>query len=1305
LKTTRPPAIPAVPTADPELHSFYRAIKENVELLTGQRTATLEAAALDSTSGGVVKPTQDAFSIVLTTPSATLPADSSGIVSSYVTAQGQLSVLRNGVDVTADCALAVIAQTNCTGTINTALGTPVTAEPKGHYRVTDLTEDAGVLKMQAVYGTTTLDANFTVSKSKQGTQGPPGEDGTGGDNPITLVLSNPVMVLPSYANGTVKSFGTAVGFAKVLDGSTDVTASAGVVFSISNSNVTATINTADNTPVSAQSKGYYRVTAMASITGAFTITATYDGKTLTQTATVTQAQGGFEIVDVLPNDNLFVGRMVYYTVDGKLYRYTGTAWTTAVPATDIIGQLVETQIANAAITTAKFASSIRPIEIVASLPAPGIAGRVVFLTADNKLYRDTGTAWTTQVLTTDLSGQILDAQIAAVAAAKLTGQIVASQISDASLTTAKFASGIEPVTVVTGALPTVKSTNTIFLTSNQKIYRWNGTAYVATVPTTDLSGTISDAQIAALAASKITGQLVASQITDASLTTAKFASGIEPVTVVTGTLPTVKSTNTIFLTSNGKLYRWNGTAYVATVATTDLSGTVTDAQIAGLAATKLTGQITSTQITDSSISTPKLAAGAVTAATIAAGTIQASNIAAGTITGDRIAGSTITATNIAADTITAGQIAAGAISTSELAAGAVTATKIAVGTITANEIAANTITGGKIAAATITGSNIVGATITAGNIASGTITGDRIAANTITGANIAADTITAGQIAAGAVTASELAAGAVTAGKLFVGMGGNNLVKNSSFENGWGGFGQYDNSAQSTASFVAGGGRNGGISYRLSYSANASTKGFYFVSNTGTDGNVTNNSGIFKAGRPYVFSWYAKATGASVGATMMTAWNLAPNVITAILNPPLTTDWQRYAFYLYWNPGTTVDNNGYASINGGNGVSTLDYDDVQVEEGEYPTAYAAGLLDGEVRGTFIADGAITTNKITANAITAGKIASGTITSVQIAADTITAGNIATGAITADELAAGSVIAGKVAAAAISTAELAAGAVVAGKIAAGTITSNEIASRTIKAINIEAASLTANEIAANTIITNNLAAGAVTAAKIASSTITALEIASGTITAAKIDTSAFTVTRLGMTVDITNARVQMFANSNYRITGVNFGAASNFVDYFGSGTAATASESNAKFFIKNDGSAMFAGRVRAEFEVKAWACIYGDGTPSFRDCFNTTSVTKLGVGRYRITFAQALVNNNYCCVVAGADTTRVPVLNVEAQATTHVDVSAVRRGNGDAVDITLLNVLVFGSNVTAGSNASTPTGGGFSGGTFGGGVLP
>lgn len=251
----------------------------------------------------------------------------------------------------------------------------------------------------------------------------------------------------------------------------------------------------------------------------------------------------------------------------------------------------------------------------------------------------------------------------------------------------------------------------------------------------------------------------------------------------------------------------------------------------------------------------------------------------------------------------------------------------------------------------------------------GLLIGD-VAPLSIDAARLQTDAVVAGKVAAAAINTRELAAGAVRAEQLLVQIGGNNLVRNSGLDfpsSSFAGFNHYDNSSQSTRSLTTG--RNGGNAMRLTYSNNGSTKGFYFGNVGGVD-----NTGIFKAGRSYVFSWYAKASSTSIGKTMFTAWNNAPSTITTIENPPLTSDWQRYSFRLYWNTGATVDPNGYASIaNAVDCAGNLDYCDIMVQEGEYPAAYTRGLLPGEVRGTLIQDGAILTNHVGANQITAGKL--------------------------------------------------------------------------------------------------------------------------------------------------------------------------------------------------------------------------------------------------------------------------------------------------------------------------------------------
>lgn len=220
-------------------------------------------------------------------------------------------------------------------------------------------------------------------------------------------------------------------------------------------------------------------------------------------------------------------------------------------------------------------------------------------------------------------------------------------------------------------------------------------------------------QVTQIQAANIIGQIVAAQVQDAAINTAKFAAGLTPVEIV-GTLPSSGNFagRTVFLTTNGKLYRFDGSSFTASVPATDM-----------------TGQITTTQITDNAISSPKISAGAITAGKIDAGAV--------------------TAGTIAANAVTAGTISAGAVNTAELAAGAVNASKIAANTITAGQIAANTITAGQIAAGTISSDKLVATNLGAifanlGTVTSGTLTAS---ASVSVGSGTSAVSITSGGLA------------------------------------------------------------------------------------------------------------------------------------------------------------------------------------------------------------------------------------------------------------------------------------------------------------------------------------------------------------------------------------------------------------------------------------------------------------------------------------------------------------------------------------------------------------------------------
>ena len=235
--------------------------------------------------------------------------------------------------------------------------------------------------------------SVVVTHTSNAGNGPPGANwlllasgGTGVDA-ISAYLTKETVQLFAYANGGVVSYTPATGSFKVFSGDTDVSTS-------------FTLSTFSNPQ--ALTVGYvgqtYSVTAgfdasedTASLTIRATGSGTYAGITVDKVFSLSKAKGGYEIVATLPTTNLFEGRVVFLTTDDKLYRYTGTAWTAAVPALDITGTLADAQIA--------------------------------------------------AVAASKVTGTLSDSQLAAISAAKVTGQITGTQITDGAISTAKLSAG------------------------------------------------------------------------------------------------------------------------------------------------------------------------------------------------------------------------------------------------------------------------------------------------------------------------------------------------------------------------------------------------------------------------------------------------------------------------------------------------------------------------------------------------------------------------------------------------------------------------------------------------------------------------------------------------------------------------------------------------------------------------------------------------------------------------------------------------------------------------------------------------
>ena len=415
---------------------------------------------------------------------------------------------------------------------------------------------------------------------------------------------------------------------------------------------------------------------------------------------------GIEPVATLPATGDFDGQIKYDTTLNKLYRWNAS---TSSWSDDIFS------ITSGSVDEASFAAGIEPVKIVSELPNPsGYTGaKVVFLTTDNKLYRYDGAAWVTGVAAADIEG---------------------------TLASSNFAQDLRPVEIVS-ALPSADNFQgrVVVLTSDNKLYRYTGSAWTAAVNTNDLSGSITSAQIASVAAASVTGTLTDAQIAD--LATAKLTGTISETQITDGAISSLKIA-----------------ANAVTTAKIALNAITADVVSAGA--------ITETKISNGAISTEKIAANAVTASQINAGSITSDKIAAGAVTAAEIAADSVTSDKIAAGAVTATEISSNAVTAVKISAGAVSTAKIAAGAVTADTISSNAITAVKIQAGAVETAKIAAGAIDAGKIAADAVTADKIAANAVTAESIAADSITTAKIAAGAVTADILAANSVVAGKI-----------------------------------------------------------------------------------------------------------------------------------------------------------------------------------------------------------------------------------------------------------------------------------------------------------------------------------------------------------------------------------------------------------------------------------------------------------------------------------------------------------------------------------------------------------
>ena len=208
---------------------------------------------------------------------------------------------------------------------------------------------------------------------------------------------------------------------------------------------------------------------------------------------------------------------------------------------------------------------------------------------------------------------------------KLSKNIV-NQVIDTALP----ARGLEPVKTVSGLdVNQFLGNKLVYNQLDGRLYTWNGTKYEYKTPASNIDGSILPAQLAPIPTTKLSGQLTDAQISNVS---ANKIAGIISV------------------------------AQLAPIPTTKLSGTISAHQIS-------TNSIGANAIQAGAIGTEKLAAGSVSAAKLQANSVGANHLQANSVTAGAIAANAVTAGAINTGAVNAQHIAAGQVTADKLAIG------------------------------------------------------------------------------------------------------------------------------------------------------------------------------------------------------------------------------------------------------------------------------------------------------------------------------------------------------------------------------------------------------------------------------------------------------------------------------------------------------------------------------------------------------------------------------------------------------------------------------------------------------------
>jgi phage minor structural protein len=514
--------------------------------------------------------------------------------------------------------------------------------------------------------------------------------------------------------------------------------------------------------------------------------------------------------------------------------------------------------------------------------------------------------------------------------------------------------------------------------------------------------------------------------------------------------------------------------------------------------------ITSAKIANLAVGTSHIADAAITSAKIASLAVGAAAIQDGAIINAKIANLAVGTAAIADGAITNVKIASAAVDTAQIKDAAITNAKIANLAVGTGAIQDGAITNAKIANAAVDSAKIANAAITSAHIANAAVGSAAIASAAIGTAHISDGAITNAKIANATIDSAKISR--IYANKIAV-ADFTNLVA-------W----DIENNPSNTVVTI-----NNVKYYKVGPSAYAKLS---FTDSTKVE---------FKVGDEYYFALYGYKDAVIPSITFIIryyytdgSWSNA-GTVTA----PFTTTEGLVSGVCKITSAPTA----------GKTVSKVDF---FMEKSNETTGYyyARDLeLRKRQQGELIVDGAITSSKIAAGAITAGSaiISDGAITTAKIADASITSAKIANLAVGSAAIADGAIINAKIANLAVGNAAIQDGAITNAKIADAVITSAKIANLAVGTAAIQDAAITNTKIANAAVGNAQIADAIITSAKIASAAIGSAAIANLAVGNGHIQNGAITNAKIANAA-IDTAKVADAAIANAKIANLAVGTA-------------------------------------------------------------------------------------------------------------------------------------------------------------------